>query len=121
MNDVQGTHFFKPSTDTMTDSQNLHFKQTSSAPKAQLLQRHQPNKQQRHERMPKLCDLHPKDPTTAPSRYPKQSNRTVKSGQTLTYSDDTPVDDDDDNNVSNNNEISIPPTGPTTPTANLQQ
>jgi hypothetical protein len=29
MNDVQGMHFRKPSTNTMTDSQNLHFKQMS--------------------------------------------------------------------------------------------
>jgi hypothetical protein len=69
----------------------VHFKGTSSAPKAQLPKRYQPNKQQRHERMPKLRDLHPKDPTTAPSRYPKRNNRTVKVGQTITQSDDTPV------------------------------
>jgi hypothetical protein len=89
MKDVQGTHFRKPPTDTPTDSQILHFKQTSSAPEEQLPQRHQPNKQHRHERMPKLRDLHPKDPTTAPSRYPKRNNRTVKVGQTITHSDDT--------------------------------
>jgi hypothetical protein len=74
--------------------------------------------------MPKLRDLHPKDPTTAPSWYPKRNNRTVKVGQTLTYSDDTTVDDADNNNdnsVDDNNDISIPPTNPTTPTADLQQ
>jgi hypothetical protein len=119
MNDVQGMHYRKPSTDTPTDSQG-----TSSTPKAQLPKRHQPNKQQHHERMPKLRDLHPKDPTTALSRYPKRNNRTVKVGQTLTYSDDTTVDDadnDDDNNINDSNDISIPPTGPTAPTADLQQ
>jgi hypothetical protein len=121
MNNVQGKHFRKPSTNTTTDSQNLHFKQTSSAPKAQLPKRHQPNKQQRHECMLKLSDLHPKDPTTAPSQYPKRNNHTVKVGQTLTYSDDTPVDENHDNNVSDNNNISIPPNNPTTPTADLQQ
>jgi hypothetical protein len=78
MNDVQGMHFRKPSTDTPTDSQNFHSKETSSPPKAQIPKRHQPNKLQRHERMPKLRDLHPKDPTTAPSRYPIRNNRTVK-------------------------------------------
>jgi hypothetical protein len=124
MNDVQGMHFRKPPTDTPTDSQNLYFKQTFSAPKARLPKRHQPNKQQCHERMPKLLDLHPKDPTTAPRRYPKRNNRTVKVGQTITQSDDTPVDDatnNKDNNVTDANDISIPPTDPTTPTDELQQ
>jgi hypothetical protein len=62
--------------------------------------------------MPKLRDLYPKDPTTAPSRYPKRNNRTVKVGQTITHSDDTMVDDadnDSDNNVNDSNDISIPP------------
>jgi hypothetical protein len=74
--------------------------------------------------MPKLHNLHPKDPTTAPSRYPKRNNRTVKGGQTITYSDDTTVDEadnDNDNNANDNNDIHIPPTDPTTPTADLQQ
>jgi hypothetical protein len=96
----------------------------SSAPKAQLPKHHQPNKQQHHERMPKLRDLHPKDPTTSPSRYPKRNNSTVKVGQTLTHSDDTTVDDtdnDNDNNVNDNNDIFILPNNPTTPTANLEQ
>jgi hypothetical protein len=96
----------------------LHFKQTSSTPKTQLPKRHQPNKQQRHERMPKLRDLHPKDPTTAPSRYPKRNNRTVEVGQTITHSDDIPVQDADnenDNNINDNNNTFIPPTDPTTP------
>jgi hypothetical protein len=116
MNDVQGMHFRKPFTDTPTNSQKLHFKQMSSAPKAQLPKRHQPNKQQHHECMPKLRDLHPKDPTTAPSWYPKQNNRTVKVGQTLTYSDDTTVEDadnDKDNNVNDDSDFSNPPTDPT--------
>jgi hypothetical protein len=105
MNDVQELHFRKPPTDTPTDSQKLHFKQTSPAPKVLLPQRHQPNKQQRHERMPKLRDLHRKDPTTAPSRYPKRNNRTVKVGQTITHSDDTTVDDADNNSDNNINFI----------------
>jgi hypothetical protein len=117
MNGVQGMHFRKPSNDTPTNSQNMHFKQTSSAPKAQLPKRHQPNKQQHHEPMPKLRNLHPKDPTTAPSWYPKRNNCSVKVGQTITQSDDTPVDDNDNDN----NDISIPPIDPTTPTADLQQ
>jgi hypothetical protein len=92
--------------------------------KAKLPKRHQPNKQQRHERMPKLRDLNPKDPTTAPSRYSKRNNRTVTVGQTITQSDDTPVDNaanDNDNNVTDANNTFIPPTDPTTPTAKLQQ
>jgi hypothetical protein len=124
MKDIQELHFRKPPTDTPTDSQNLHFKQTSFAPKAQLPNRHQPNKQQRHKRMPKLRNLHPKDPTTAPSRNPKRNNRIVKVGQTITHSDDTTVDDATDknnNNITDANDISIPPTDPTTPTAKLQQ
>jgi hypothetical protein len=112
MNHVQGTHFSRLSTDSITNAQNMHFRQPSPAPKAHLQHRRQPNMQQRHERRPKLRDMHPKDPTTAPSLYPKRNNRTVKSGQTLTYSDDTPVVEDN---------ISIPPIDPTTPTANLQQ
>jgi hypothetical protein len=89
MNDVQGLYFCKPSTETMEDEQGSHFKQTSSptlqttAPKRSLT-----NKKQRHERVPKLQDLNSKDPTKVPHRYPKQGNRTVKSGQTLTTSDD---------------------------------
>jgi hypothetical protein len=38
--------------------------------------------------VPKLRDLHPKDPTKVPHRYPKRGNRNVKNGQTLTSSDD---------------------------------
>jgi hypothetical protein len=45
-------------------------------------------KKQCHERVPKLRDLHPKDSTKVPCRYPKRGNRTVKSGQTLTSTDD---------------------------------
>jgi hypothetical protein len=48
-----------------------------------------PNKQQRHQRVTKLKDLYPEDPSKILHRYPKRSNRTVKSGQTVTYSDDT--------------------------------
>jgi hypothetical protein len=76
--------------------------------------------------VPKLHDLHPKDPTKVPHRYPKRGNRTVKSGQTLTMSDD------DTNNVAdrlppenadNEDDIDIidPPTDPTAPSAELQQ
>jgi hypothetical protein len=51
-----------------------------------------------------LKDLYPNDPSKGTHRYPKRSNRTVKSGQTLTYSDNTndnavdnlPPDPDDD-------------------------
>jgi hypothetical protein len=124
MKDVQELHFRKPPKATSNNSQKMHFKGTSSAPKAQLPKRHQPNKQHCHEHMPKLRDLHPKDPTTAPSRYPKRNNRTVKVGQTITQSDDTPVEDAEsgyDNNVTDDNDIFIPPTNPMTPTAELQQ
>jgi hypothetical protein len=88
MNNVQGLYFRNPSTETMEDEQGSHFKQTSfptpstTAPKRSLT-----NKKQRHERVPKLQDLHPKDPTKVPHRYPKCGNHTVKSGQTLTSSD----------------------------------
>jgi hypothetical protein len=89
MNDVRGLYFRKPSTETMEDEQGSHFKQTSSpTPSTTAPKRSSTNKKQRHERVPKLCDLHPKDPTTVPHRYPKRGNRTVKSGQTLTVSDD---------------------------------
>jgi hypothetical protein len=121
MNDIQGSHFRQPSTDNMSEAQDIHFRKTSTEPNMQTPQCKLPNTQQRHERPQKLRDLHPKDPTTVPHRYPKRSNRTVKSGQTLTYSDDTPVPDDDDNTAIDNNNISIPPTDPTTPTADLQQ
>jgi hypothetical protein len=89
MNDVQGLYFRKPSTETMEDEQGSHFKQTSSpTPQTTAPKRSLTNKKQRHERVPKLRDLHPKDPTKVPHRYPKQGNHTVKSGQTLTFSDD---------------------------------
>jgi hypothetical protein len=100
MNDIQCLYFRKPSTETMEDEQGSHFKQNSSptlsttAPK-----RSSTNKKQRHERVPELRDLHPKDPMKVPHCYPKQGNRTVKSGQTLTTSDD------DKNDVSD----SLPP------------
>jgi hypothetical protein len=105
------------------DEQGSHFQQMSSpTPQATTPKRCSTNKKQRHERVPKLCDLHPKDPTTVPHRYPKRSNCTVKSGQTLTFSDDAtpaaadklPTDDADNDNI-------VPPTDPTTPSAELQQ
>jgi hypothetical protein len=85
MNDVQGLYYRKPSTETMEDEQGSHFKQNSTpTPSTTAPKRSSTNKKQRHECMPKLCDLHPKDPTKVPRRYPKRGNRTVKSGQTLT-------------------------------------
>jgi hypothetical protein len=75
--------------------------------------------------VPKLRDLHPKNPTKVPHRYPKRGNRTVKSGQTLTFSDDGTHDiadylppDDADND--DDNDIIVSPTDPTTPSAELQ-
>jgi hypothetical protein len=64
-------------------SNKPHLTPSTTSPKRTLT-----NKKQRHERVPKLRDLHSKDPTKVPHRYPKQGNRTVKSGQTLTTSDD---------------------------------
>jgi hypothetical protein len=83
------------------------------------------NKKQCHEFVPKLRDLHPKDPTKVPHCYPKRGNCTVKSGQTLTFSDDDtpgvadnlPTDDADNDD----NDIIVPPTNPTTPSEELQQ
>jgi hypothetical protein len=110
----------------MKDEQGYHFKQTSSpTPSTTAPKRSSTNKKQRHERVPKLRDLHPKDPTKVPHRYPKRGNCTVKSGQTLTFSDDdthdvannlSPEDADNDDN-----DIIVPPTDPTTPSAELQQ
>jgi hypothetical protein len=113
----------------MEDEQSSHFKQTSSlTPSTTAPKRSSTNKKQRHERVPKLRNLHPKDPTKVPHRYHKRGNRTVKSGQTLTTSDK------DDNNVANNlppedadkeddigTDINDPPTDPTAPSAELQQ
>jgi hypothetical protein len=127
MNDIQGLYFSKPSTETMEDEQAFHFKQTSSlTPSTTAPKRSSINKKQRHERVPKLRDLHPKDPTKVLHRYPKRGNRTVESGQILTTSDD------DTNNVAdslppedadNEDDIDIidPPTDPTAPSAELQQ
>jgi hypothetical protein len=73
----------------MEDEQGSHFKQTSSpTPQTTAPKRSSTNKKQRHEHVPKLQDLHLKDPTKVPHRYPKRGNRTIKSGQTLTSSDD---------------------------------
>jgi hypothetical protein len=83
------------------------------------------NKKQHHERVPKLRDLHLKDPTKGPHRYPKLGNRTVKSGQTLTTSDDDTHDvannlppedavNEDDNDII---DIIEPPTDPIAPSA----
>jgi hypothetical protein len=127
MNDVQDLYFRKPPTETMEDEQGSHFKQTSSpTPQTLLPKCSSTNKKQHHERVPKLRDLHPKDPTKVPHRYPKRGNRTVKSGQTLTTSDDDTDDvadnlppDDADND--DENDVNVPPTDPTTPSADLQQ
>jgi hypothetical protein len=136
MNDVQGPYFRKPSTETMEDIQGLHFKQNSSpTPPTTAPKRSSINKKQRHERVPKLRDLHPKDPTKVPHCYPKRGNCTVKSGQTLTTSDDDTndvadslspedADNEDDIDIINNEddvEIVDPPTDPTAPSAGLQQ
>ena len=89
MNDLQTRHFSKPVTETTDDKQRSHFHQKSSTPSSPLPQvtAHVPvtkllstNKKQRHARAPKLRNLHPKDPTTIPHRYPIRNNRTVKSG-----------------------------------------
>ena len=138
MNDLQTGHFSKPTTETTDDKQRSHFHQKSSPKSSPLPQvtAHVPatkllstNKKQRHARAPKLRDLHPKDPTTIPHRYPIRNNRTVKSGQTLTFSDDTNLedilptdsDDDDDNIGSNVVDNFSPPTDPTAPSTELQQ
>jgi hypothetical protein len=76
--------------------------------------------------VPKLRDLHPKDPTKVPHRYPKRGNRTVKSGQTLTTSDDDTNDVADSlppEDADNKNDVDIidPPTDPTAPSVELQQ
>jgi hypothetical protein len=124
MNDDQGLYFRTPTTKTMEDEQGPHFKQTSSptpgAPKRSSI-----NKKQRHERVPKLHDLHPKDPTKVPHRYPKRGNHTVKSGQTLTTSNDDTNDVADSlppENAKNEDDVDIidPPTDPTAPSAELQ-
>jgi hypothetical protein len=127
MNGVQGLYFRKPSTETMEDEQGSHFKQTSSpTPSTTATKRSLTNKKQRHKCVPKLRNLHPKDPTKVPHCYPKQSNRTVKSGQTLTTSDDDtndvadslpPEDADNEDDL----DINDPPTNPTSPSAALQQ
>jgi hypothetical protein len=127
MNDVQGLYFRKPSTETMEDEQGSHFKQTlSPTPKTSSPKRSSTNKKQRHERVPKLRDLHQKYPTKVPHRYPKRGNRTVNSGQTLTSSDDDTHDiadelppEDADNE--DDSDIIAPPTNPTAPSADLQQ
>jgi hypothetical protein len=72
MNDVQDLYFRKPLTETMEDEQGSHFQQTSSpTPQATAPKRSSTNKKQRHERVPKLRDLHSKDPTKGPHHYPK--------------------------------------------------
>ena len=138
MNDLQTGHFSKPVTETTDDNQRSHFHQKSSPTSSPMHKVtphvHAPkllstNKKQRHVRAPKLRDLHPKDPTTVPHRYPIRNNRTVKSGQTLTFSDDTNLedvlptasDDDDDNIGSNVVDNFAPPTDPTAPSTELQQ
>jgi hypothetical protein len=76
------------------------------------------NPKQRHEYL--------KDPSKVPHRYPKQNNRTVKSGQTLTFSDNTnddavdnlPTDYDDD---APNDNTNTQPTDSTAPTVEHQQ
>jgi hypothetical protein len=111
----------------MEDEQGSHFKQTPSpTPQTAAPKWSSTNKKQSHECVPKLGDLHPKDPTKAPHRYPKRGNRTVKSGQTLTFSDEDTHDvadnlptDDADND--DENDVNVPPTDPTTPSSELQQ
>jgi hypothetical protein len=89
MNEVQDLYFRKPSTETMEDKQASHFKQTSSpTPSTTAPKQSSTNKKQLHERVPKLQDLHPEDPTKVPHHYPQRGNHTFKSGQTLTSSDD---------------------------------
>jgi hypothetical protein len=117
--DVQGMHFRKPA-----DEQSSHLQQDSSPrPKTKTLAPKpiSKNKQQRHVREQKLSDLHPKDPTTVQHRYPTR-NHIAKSGQTVTYSNDTLSIGADNLANSNNNdddndddENLILPTGPTTP------
>jgi hypothetical protein len=127
MKDVQGLYFRKPSTETMEDEQVSHFKQTSSpTPQTTAPKWSSTNKKQCHERVPKLQDLHPKDPTKVLHRYPKRGNCTVKSGQTLTSSSDETHDvannlapEDADNE--DDNELIVPPTDPTAPSAEFQQ
>jgi hypothetical protein len=153
LNDVQNSYLQKPSAGIMDDEQDAHFQQPSSptgtptqAPQASVSQspttaspkRISTNKKQRHERVPKLKDLYPEDPSKTPHRYPKRGNRTIKSGQTLTYSDGTlhgaadnlPTDSDDDdpddnnnnsNNNNNNNNEQDQPTDPTVPSVEHQQ
>jgi hypothetical protein len=127
LNKVQELYFRKPLTETMEDEQGSHFQQTSSPTPHVTASKHSlTNKKQHHEHVPKLRDLHPKDPTTVQHRYPKRGNCTVKSGQTLTFSDEDTHDvvdnlppDDADND--NDNDIIVSPTDPTTPSAELQQ
>jgi hypothetical protein len=153
LNGVQDSYFQKPSTGMMNDDQGSHFQQLPSptvqstlAPQATVspqLKTASPtristNKKQRHEHVPKLKDLYPNDPSKGTHRYPKRSTRTVKSGQTLTYSDDTndnavdnlPPDPDDDahddgapdDNTNEEQGSHFPqPTGPTAPTVAHQQ
>jgi hypothetical protein len=125
MNDVQGLYFRKPSTETMEDEQGSHFKQTSSpTPSTTAPKRSSNNKKHHHEPVPKLRDLHPKDPTKVPHHYPKRGNCTVKSGQTLTTSDDDTNDVTDSlppEDADNEDDIDTidPPTDPTAPSAEL--
>jgi hypothetical protein len=129
MNDIQYLYFRKPSTETMEDEQGSHFKQTSSPTPSTTAPKHSlTNKKRWHECVPKLRDLHPKDSATVPHHYPIRGNRTVKSGQTLTFLDDDNHDvannlppDDADNDNDDANDIIVPPTDPTTPSAELQQ
>jgi hypothetical protein len=153
LNGVQDSYFQKPSTGMMNDDQGSHFQQLSSptvkstlAPQATVLSELKTasptgistNKKQRHKRVLKLKDLYPKDPSKVPHRYPKWSNRTVKSGQTLTYCDDAnditvdnlPTDsgddapDDDAPDYNTNDEQGFhftQPTDPTAPTVEHQQ
>jgi hypothetical protein len=126
INNVQGLYFRKPTTETMEDEQGSHFKQNSSpTPSTTAPKRSSINRKQRHERVPKLRDLHPKDPTKVPHRYPKRGNHTVKIGQTLTTSDDDTNDVADSlppEDAGNEDGIDIfdPPTDPTAPSAELQ-
>jgi hypothetical protein len=127
MNDVQGLYFREPTRETMEDEQGSYFKQNSSpTPSTTSPKRSSINKKQCHERVSKLRDLHPKDPTKVPHRYPKQGNCTIESGQTLTTSDDDTIDVADSlppEDADNEDDIDIidPSTDPTAPSAELQQ
>jgi hypothetical protein len=131
----------------MEDEKGSYFKQTSSpTPQTTAPKQSSSNKEKRHERVPKLRDLHSKDPAKVQHCSPQQGNHTAKSGQTLTSSDDDThdvannlppedadnEDDNDTHDVADNlppedadneddNEIIASPTDPTASSVELQQ